>query len=180
MLFLCFVGPALLLTPVWTAIGTRVGKKRGYVAASRPRRRRAARRDGPLRAAVGRLRRDRAGRDRLRRVPGVPDGDAARRGSGRRAPYRINRAGVYTGVWTAGETLGLALGPGVFAMVLAIGGYRSSTDGDVVQPDSALTAITLGFSVLPALLIILSLLWLRRYSLDAAHVDVPTPTEEIP
>ena len=23
-----------------------------------------------------------------------------------------NRAGVYTGVWTAGETLGLALGPG--------------------------------------------------------------------
>lgn len=83
-------------------------------------------------------------------------------------------------MWTAGETLGLALGPGVFAMVLAIGGYRSSTDGDVVQPDSALTAITLGFSVLPALLIILSLLWLRRYSLDAAHVDVPTPTEEIP
>ena len=30
-----------------------------------------------------------------------------------------NRVGVYTGVWTAGETLGLALGPGVFALVLA-------------------------------------------------------------
>ena len=56
--------------------------------------------------------------------------------------------------------------------MLAIGGYRSSTDNDdVVQPDSALTAITLGISVLPAALIIVSLLWLRRYSLDAETVD---------
>jgi Na+/melibiose symporter-like transporter len=59
----------------------------------------------------------------------------------------------------------------VFALVLAIGGYRSSTDGDVAQPDSALTAIVLGFSVLPAVLMALSLLWLRRYSLDASQVD---------
>jgi Na+/melibiose symporter-like transporter len=82
-----------------------------------------------------------------------------------------NRAGVYTGVWTAGETLGLALGPGVFALVLAIGGYQSSTDGDVAQSDSAQTAITLGFSVLPAVLMIVSLWWLRRYSLGSAEVD---------
>src|SRR6478735_2698907 len=34
ILFVCFVGPALLLTPVWTAIGTRIGKKRGYLASS--------------------------------------------------------------------------------------------------------------------------------------------------
>jgi GPH family glycoside/pentoside/hexuronide:cation symporter len=93
--------------------------------------------------------------------------DARRTGS--------NRAGVYTGVWTAAETLGLALGPGVFALVLAIGGYRSSTDGDVAQPDSALTAITLGISVLPAVLILLSLIWLRRYTLDAAEVDETVP-----
>ena len=77
-----------------------------------------------------------------------------------------NRAGVYTGVWTAGETLGLALGPGLFALVLALGSYRSSTDDAVAQPDSALTAITLGFSVLPALLVIASLWWLGRYRLD--------------
>jgi Na+/melibiose symporter-like transporter len=82
-----------------------------------------------------------------------------------------NRAGVYTGVWTAGETLGLALGPGVFALVLAIGGYRSSTDGDAVQPDSALTAIVLGFSLLPAALTLVSLWWLSRYTLDASEVD---------
>ena len=58
-----------------------------------------------------------------------------------------------------------------FALVLALGGYRSSTDGDVAQPESALTAITLGFSLLPAVLILLSLFWLRRYSLGSTEVD---------
>lgn len=82
-----------------------------------------------------------------------------------------SRVGVYTGVWTAGETLGLALGPGLFALLLAIGGYRSSTDGGAVQPDSALTAITLGFSVVPAALVVLSLIWLVRYALGADQVD---------
>ena len=96
-------------------------------------------------------------------LPDAAAVDARRTGS--------NRAGVYTGVWTAGETLGLALGPAVFALVLAIGGYRSSTDGDAAQPDSALTAITLGFSILPAVLIIASLWWLRRYALDHDTVD---------
>jgi Na+/melibiose symporter-like transporter len=55
--------------------------------------------------------------------------------------------------------------------VLALGDYRSSTSGDVAQPDSALTAIVLGFSLLPALLTLVSLTWLSRYSLDAAEVD---------
>ncbi len=81
-----------------------------------------------------------------------------------------NRAGVYTGVWTAGETLGLATGPGLFALVLALGGYVSSTDGSAVQPDSAVTAIALGFSLLPAVLMLLSLAWLTRYSLTADDV----------
>jgi GPH family glycoside/pentoside/hexuronide:cation symporter len=101
-------------------------------------------------------------------LPDAAAVDARRTGSG--------RVGVYTGVWTAGETLGLALGPGLFAVVLAIGGYRSSTDGDVAQPESALNAITLGFSVLPAALILLSLAWLVRYSLTAADVDQPSVT----
>ena len=100
----------------------------------------------------------------LAMLPDAAAVDARRTGSG--------RVGVYTGVWTAGETLGLALGPGLFAVVLAIGGYRSSTDGDVAQPDSALTAITLGFSVLPAALVLLSLVWLVRYSLTSAEVEV--------
>ena len=75
----------------------------------------------------------------LAMLPDAAAVDARRTGS--------NRAGVYTGVWTAGETLGLALGPGVFALALALGGYRSSTTGDVAQPGSALGAIVIGFSV---------------------------------
>jgi Na+/melibiose symporter-like transporter len=55
--------------------------------------------------------------------------------------------------------------------VLTVGGYRSSTDGDVAQPDSALTAITLGFSLLPAALVVLSLFWLVRYTLGSEQVD---------
>ena len=44
---------------------------------------------------------------------------------------------------------------------------------------SAVTAITLGFSVLPAALTLLSLVWLSRYSLTAADVAAthPDPTE---
>ncbi|GAB2887702.1 MFS transporter [Nocardioides pacificus] len=179
ILFVCFVGPALVLTPLWARIGQRIGKKRGYVASSLF-----------LAAGAGLLVMaswmPAAGVFGATALVGVgyagcqvfpmamlPDAaavDARRTGE--------NRAGVYTGVWTAGETLGLALGPGVFAVLLATGGYVSSTDGDAVQPDSAVAAIVLGFSLLPAVLIVVSLLWLARYSLDAASVDAASaPTE---
>jgi glycoside/pentoside/hexuronide:cation symporter, GPH family len=95
-------------------------------------------------------------------LPDAAAVDARRTGS--------SRVGVYTGVWTAAETLGLALGPGLFALVLAIGGYESSTTGDVVQSDRAVAAITYGFSVLPAVLVMASLWWLSRYTLDAREV----------
>ncbi len=175
VLFVCFVGPALVLTPVWARVGERVGKQRGYVLSS-------------LCLAAGALLLVTA-----QVVPAVvvflatalvgvgyagaqvfplamlPDAaavDAHRTGS--------NRAGVFTGVWTAGETLGLALGPGLFALVLALGGYVSSEGGDVTQPDSAVTAITLGFSVVPAGLVLLSLWWLRGYRLTQSEVAAAT------
>jgi GPH family glycoside/pentoside/hexuronide:cation symporter len=172
VLFVCFVGPALVLTPVWSAVGTRIGKKRGYVAASAflgaGALLAATARTAPPAVVFGAVALVGVGYAGCQVFPMamLPDAaavDARRTGS--------TRTGVYTGVWTAGETLGLALGPGVFALVLAVGGYRSSTGGEVVQPDSALTAITLGFSVLPAALVLLSLVWLRRYSLDAQVVD---------
>jgi GPH family glycoside/pentoside/hexuronide:cation symporter len=178
VLFVCFVGPALLLTPVWTALGTRVGKKRGYVAAS------AFLLVGAL-LLVGARELPAAGVFVATGLVGVGYAgaqvfplamladtaavDAARTGE--------NRAGVFTGVWTAGETLGLALGPGVFALVLAAGGYVSSTGADVTQPESAVTAITLGFSVLPAALVAISLWWLVRYSLTQADVDAAVREE---
>jgi Na+/melibiose symporter-like transporter len=172
LLFVCFVGPALVLTPAWAALGTRIGKKRGYVLASLVLAAGAtlavlARSTPPavLFAATFLVGIGYAGCQvfPLAMLPDAAAVDARRTGS--------NRAGVYTGVWTAGETLGLALGPGVYALVLAVGDYRSSTSGDVAQPDSALTAIVLGFSLLPAALTLVSLAWLSRYRLDAEEVD---------
>lgn len=169
VLFACFVGPALLLTPVWSGFGQRTGKKRGYVvsslilavgsmiallAAVAP--------FGVLVVGVVLMGVGYAGCQvfPMAMMPDAAAVDARRTGS--------NRVGVYTGVWTAGETFGLALGPAVFALVLQLGGYRSGADA--VQPDSAVTAIVVGFALLPVVLILASLWWLARYSLDASEV----------
>jgi GPH family glycoside/pentoside/hexuronide:cation symporter len=172
ILFVCFVGPALLLTPLWARFGERAGKKRGYQVASvvlaagaTLAALSAAAGSGVAFVATALVGVGYAGCQvfPLAMLPDAAAVDARRTGS--------NRAGVYTGVWTAGETLGLALGPGVYAVVLALGGYVSSTSGEVDQPGSAIVAIVLGFSLLPAGLTLLSLRWLRRYSLDARAVD---------
>ena len=167
-LFVCFVGPALLLTPVWALVGARTGKKAGYVAAS------LCLAAGALLlvlagtvppaavyAATGLVGVGYAGAQvfPLSMLADVAAVDASATGQ--------NRAGVFTGVWTAGETLGLALGPGVFGLVLALGGYVSSTGATVAQPDSARTAVVLGFSLLPAALTLASLVSLRRWSLGS-------------
>lgn len=79
-----------------------------------------------------------------------------------------NRAGVISGLWTAGETAGLALGPTLALAVLAVTGFRSRTGGDVLeQPPSAMLGVVLIFSALPALLALVSLLPLGRYRLPA-------------
>ena len=94
-------------------IGARVGKKRGYVASSLvlaagaalavPRR---WRRPGSSFAATALVGVGYAGCQvfPMAMLPDAAAVDARRTGE--------NRVGVYTGVWTAGETLGLALGPG--------------------------------------------------------------------
>ena len=172
ILFVCFVGPALLLTPLWARIGTRVGKKQGYVAASLILAAGAvtavAAQVAPawvVFVATGLIGVGYAGAQvfPMAMLPDAAAADARRTGE--------NRAGVFTGVWTAGETLGLALGPGLFALLLALGDYRSSTDGDAVQPDSAVTMIVLGFSVVPAMLVLVSLWWLSRYSLGDPELE---------
>ncbi|WP_313404181.1 MFS transporter [Aeromicrobium sp.] len=176
-LFVAFVGPALLVTPLWERYATRRGKRSGYVASS-----------GFLIVGMTALLSAHAGWTALTYVaaalvgigyagaqvfpmamlPDVAADDALRSGA--------NRIGVFTGVWTAGETLGLALGPGIFALALSAGGYVSST-GDVTvdQPDGARLAIAIGFSLVPAALTALSLVLLRGYRLDdrLRSADVP-------
>ena len=128
ILFVCFVGPALLLTPVWAALGARIGKKRGYlvVLASSspparcwpcsPGRRRSAWWSAPScwsasGTPAARSSRWRCCPTRRRSTRGgpAPTGPASTPASGPPARRSASRSG-----------------PGVFALVLALGGYRSS------------------------------------------------------
>ncbi len=58
--------------------------------------------------------------------------------------------------------------PGLLGGLLALAGYVSSSGDEVVaQSDTAVLAVRLGFSVVPALLVLTSLPVLARYRLDA-------------
>ena len=131
-------------------------------------------------------------RDRVARAahePDDPGGALLRRRTGRAwLLLALSLAGAFLLLLTtrapiAGAGIGLEmryLTETVCALVLALGDYRSGTTGDVAQPDSAVTAITLGFSVLPAALTLLSLAWLGRYRLDADAVEAPGRPDPAP
>ena len=168
LLFACFVGPALLVMPLWARVGARLGKLRAYVLAS-----------GAFAVGAGALLLARllpptvvyalvalvgcgyAGQQvfGLAMLPDCIAYDAAR--TGRR------QAGVFTGLWTAGETLGQALGPAAFAAVLQASGYVSSSTGAAAaQTEGAKLGVLLGFTVLPSVVVAVALLPLRGYDLD--------------
>lgn len=164
-LFAAFVGPALLVMPLWSRVGARHGKLRGLVAAS-------------LLFAAGALAllaspgltavaiylivaligAGYAGQQvfALAMLPDLIERDTVR--TGRR------QAGVFTGLFTAGETLGLALGPGVYALILQLFGYVSSSSGEAAAQDpTARLGVLLGFTVVPAVLVGTTVTLLRRY-----------------
>ena len=98
-------------------------------------------------------------------LPDVISHDAGTHGQG--------SAGTFGGVWTAGETTGMALGATVLTIVLAASGYLESVGNQVVvQPGSAIVGIVLSFSVVPAAIIAASLISFARYPLRKADIDV--------
>jgi glycoside/pentoside/hexuronide:cation symporter, GPH family len=163
LLFAGFVGPALLVMPLWQRVGREYGKRIGLIAAS-----------GLFAAAVVVL-----GASRVLPV-GVVIATMAFVGVGYAGmqvfPMAMlpdvitasekaggsTRAGLFSGVWTAGETFGLALGPGVYGLVLAVGGYAASSDGAVVQSSGAVLAALIGFTAIPAVLALVALPLLKR------------------
>ena len=76
-----------------------------------------------------------------------------------------NREGVMSGVFTTVEKISGALGPFVIGLLLQGMGLITSRDPNTVQPDSALTAIHLGVSIVPALVCFAALPLLWRYDL---------------
>jgi len=182
VLFACLVGPAVLVMPVWRRIGLRAGKQRAFLVATllfvaATLALLALRWLPPVGvyAVVGVVGVAYAGMQMfpLSMLPDTLAADAATHGR--------QRAGLFTGLWTAGETTGFALGPAIVAGVLAVTGFVSSTaEQTVSQPDSALTGIVLAFSLLPALLAVLSLPMVARYDLSADRLQALLRTAEEP
>ncbi|WP_251442991.1 MULTISPECIES: MFS transporter [unclassified Microbacterium] len=165
--FVCFVAPAIVLTPMWSRLGSRLGKRRGFAVATATMAvglvALLAARTGeavPLLAASGIVGIGYAGAQLfpLAMLPDLAAEDARRSGA--------NRIGMISGVWSGFELLGYALGPALLGLVLTLGDYRASTGDAGPQPDSAQWAIVLGVSLVPAALCLLSLIPLSRYRLD--------------
>lgn len=167
VLFAALIVPALVVMPLWARVGHRRGKRVGYLAAS------LVFLAGALLLLVAPLV-PTAGVLAMVALCGVgyagmqmfplamlPDAialDAATTGQ--------QRAGAFTGVWTAGETIGFAVGPALVLGVLAVSGFVSSSGGAVPQPASAQTGVLLTFSVLPAVLVAVSLPLIHRFHLE--------------
>ncbi|MFG1617192.1 MFS transporter [Nonomuraea wenchangensis] len=166
VMFVCLVGPSMLAVPGWAWLARRHGAVRCYLAAS----------IGFCAVAVALIPAVAGGGLAatlaltalagvcyaalqllpLSLLPDTVHADAARTGQA--------QSGAFTGLWTAGETAGLALGPGLFALVLALSGFVSAPTGSpVAQEPAALTGLLLGFTALPALLMLISLPFVAWY-----------------
>ena len=159
--------PAVIFMPLWAYVGHRIGKRRGFIIASllfmAGLLASLAAHVVPLGVAIALIAVTSVGYAGMQMFPlaMLPDtisDDAARTGS--------QRAGAFTGVWTAGETAAFAIGPALVLLILAVTGYISTTAGQAVtQPDSAILGVSLAFSVLPVVLVALSLPLILRYPL---------------
>jgi Na+/melibiose symporter-like transporter len=179
LLFVALIAPALLAAPGWGVVARRIGKERTFAIASVVFGIAALTILGVLwvpgdwiYVPVGVAGIAYAGMQSLPMAM-LPDvishdertvTDAAAGGPG--------RAGSFSGVWTAGETVGFALGATTLSLILALTGYVSRAAGEIVeQPDAAVTGIIVSFSLVPAVLIALSLVTLARYPLRRADID---------
>lgn len=172
-LFVALIAPAILCAPLWNAVARRIGKERGFALATGLFTLAALALTlavvAPgvwMYAVVAVAGAAYAGMQALpmAMLPDVISHDARASGPG--------RAGVFGGAWTAGETLGFALGAGVLALILTASGYLQTVAGrTVVQPASAVTGIALAFSAAPAVICAVSLLVLSRYRLRRDEVD---------
>jgi Na+/melibiose symporter-like transporter len=77
--------------------------------------------------------------------------------------------GVFNGWWTAMQKIGIALGPFIIGWMLQLSGFKSSVDGTFPeQSESALLALRLGISVVPAVLFAITLIGIYRWPLERA------------
>jgi len=168
LMFLAVVSPALFTTPIWRRFGERTSKLRGYVVGSITLTAATlALTAAPylphlvIYAVIALMGFGYAGQQLfgLSMLPDCIAADTLRTGK--------RQAGVFTGVWTAGEALGLALGPTIYGNVLSLFEYVSSnTGGFLPQTSLAEHGVLLGFTLVPGLIVGVALLLLRGYDVE--------------
>jgi GPH family glycoside/pentoside/hexuronide:cation symporter len=78
---------------------------------------------------------------------------------------------VFTGLWTAAETVIFAFGALLLGWILSASGFVSSQpDEPVAQPDSAITAVLIGGAAVPALLVSIAIVLTLRYDVTAERL----------
>lgn len=177
-LFLALIAPALICAPIWAIVSKRTGKEWAFGLASilfglaalslvllvwMP--------GAWLYVPVGIAGAAYAGMQTLpmAMLPDVISHDAATHGPG--------QAGIFGGVWTAGETTGMAFGAVALSFALALTGYQEAVSGQVVeQSANAVAGIVLSFSIVPAIMVALSLWTLGRYPLRRGDIEADAVT----
>lgn len=179
VLFVALVGPAVFVAPLWQQLSLRIGKERSFVYASLLFLAATAAMSvmvlapglwiiAPVAFAGAAY----AGMQTLpmSMLADVIHHDTATRGE--------DRAGMFSGVWTASETMGMAFGATLLTVILSLTGYIERTAGQTVtQHEAAVTGIALSFSAVPAILLMLSLIVFRRYRLR--RDDIERAAEEV-
>lgn len=176
LLFVGLIVPAIIAAPMWAAVARRIGKERAYVIATTLFFVAALSHVGLLfvpglwiLVPIGVVGIAYAGLQALplSMLPDVIAHDARTNGPG--------RGGSFSGMWTAGETTGLAFGTTILAVVLAVSGYLEGTAAAPVeaQPTAAVFGIVMSFSLVPATLMALSYIPLLRYPLRRSDIDLP-------
>lgn len=164
-MFLALTGAAILTMPLWTAASERFGRKTSYIGAVMlmalalvPL---AAVREGispialyAFMAIAG------AGFAGLQLFPFAMLPDIIQAHARDTGDYV---EGLFTGLWTANEKVGLALGALLGGGALGLFGFAESTAGGTTQSAFALLGVRVAFGAIPAVLLLLSLVPLLGY-----------------
>jgi len=84
----------------------------------------------------------------------------------------LRREGIFSSVYSIVEKLSFALGAGIVGLLLAAGHYIPTMKGAIVaQPASAVTALYVGASLLPAAMVAISFILMLFYPLSEARLE---------
>ncbi|MFM7202603.1 MAG: MFS transporter [Myxococcota bacterium] len=172
LLFVCLVLPAMLTMPLWVKLARRIGKRLTYILSV------SLFALGTLIFLVGAS------------VPiwvlyVVTAGMGVAYAGSQLLPFSmltdviqyegqrsgLRQEGVFTGLWTATEGIGMAGGALVAGAILQVMGFQEASGGvEVAQTPQALQGVVWVMSLIPSALCLLGLPLLSRYEIQEAHL----------